>query len=114
MSQPFGSSVRRVLRQSPAEFQLRCRADAHRTLGHSGRAFASAKKHSHKKPQDRITQRLPTGLYSRLPVASRVGGEVRPFSTSGCARATTVLQNPRLDDDGKEMTIEISERAAKV
>ncbi|KAL2443850.1 hypothetical protein ABEF95_013700 [Exophiala dermatitidis] len=37
----------------------------------------------------------------------------RLFSHSAIRRATVVLQNPRVDDDGNEMTIEISERAAK-
>ncbi|KAL2443866.1 hypothetical protein ABEF95_012939 [Exophiala dermatitidis] len=37
----------------------------------------------------------------------------RLFSHSAVRRATVVLQNPRVDDDGNEMTIEISERAAK-
>jgi hypothetical protein len=38
----------------------------------------------------------------------------RLFSTSLSWRATVVKQNPRADDDGNDMTIEISETAAKV
>ncbi|KIX02403.1 uncharacterized protein Z518_08344 [Rhinocladiella mackenziei CBS 650.93] len=41
------------------------------------------------------------------------GYATRRFSTSSIHQATVVLQNPRVDEDGKEMTIEISERAAK-
>jgi len=37
----------------------------------------------------------------------------RPFSTTTPFRATVVKQNPRADDDGNDMTIEISEKAAK-
>lgn len=38
---------------------------------------------------------------------------VRAFSSSTTRRATAVLLNPRTDDDGEPMTIEISARAAK-
>ncbi|KAJ9641241.1 [4Fe-4S] proteins maturation [Knufia peltigerae] len=37
----------------------------------------------------------------------------RKFSSTSAVQATVVAKNPRVDDDGKEMTIEISERAAK-
>ncbi|OAL39348.1 hypothetical protein AYO20_01218 [Fonsecaea nubica] len=37
----------------------------------------------------------------------------RHISSSPVRRATVVVQNPRVDDDGNEMTITISERAAK-
>lgn len=45
----------------------------------------------------------------RLPRTS-----TRQFSHTNVRPATVVRQNPRVDDDGKAMTIEISERAAKV
>ncbi|KAJ9607777.1 [4Fe-4S] proteins maturation [Cladophialophora chaetospira] len=35
------------------------------------------------------------------------------FSSTTSKRAIVILQNPRTDDDGKDMTIDISERAAK-
>ncbi|KEF59794.1 uncharacterized protein A1O9_04642 [Exophiala aquamarina CBS 119918] len=37
----------------------------------------------------------------------------RKFSTTPNVRATVILQNPRVDDNGVDMSIEISERAAK-
>ncbi|EXJ81034.1 hypothetical protein A1O3_07322 [Capronia epimyces CBS 606.96] len=37
----------------------------------------------------------------------------RSMSNTRTLQATVVLRNPRADDDGKEMTIEISDRAAK-
>ncbi|KAK5237719.1 [4Fe-4S] proteins maturation [Exophiala xenobiotica] len=37
----------------------------------------------------------------------------RSFSSSNTVRATVVVHNRRVDDDGKDMTIEISERASK-
>merc|ERR1712000_186190 len=37
----------------------------------------------------------------------------RSFSSTNMVRATVVLHNRRVDEDGKDMTIEISERAAK-
>lgn len=38
---------------------------------------------------------------------------LRPFSSTAAPRATIVKQNPRQDDEGNEMQIVISERAAK-
>ncbi|KIW32901.1 uncharacterized protein PV07_04414 [Cladophialophora immunda] len=37
----------------------------------------------------------------------------RPLSSTPVSQATVVVRNPRVDDDGHEMTITISERAAK-
>lgn len=61
--------------------------------------------------------RIQPLLQHRLPI--RPSTPVSPvprreFSRTSPARATVVAKNPRVDDDGKEMTIEISERAAKV
>lgn len=38
----------------------------------------------------------------------------RPFSTSSSWRATHAIFNPQVDDDGKDMVLEITQRAAKV
>ena len=40
--------------------------------------------------------------------------QAQPFSSTPTRRATVVKLNPRQDEDGKDMTIEISPRAAKV
>ncbi|KIW91874.1 uncharacterized protein Z519_07844 [Cladophialophora bantiana CBS 173.52] len=40
-------------------------------------------------------------------------GQRRNISSTSIRPATVVVQNPRVDEDGKEMTITISERAAK-
>ncbi|KAH6627577.1 hypothetical protein F5144DRAFT_593775 [Chaetomium tenue] len=37
----------------------------------------------------------------------------RPFSTSSSWRATHAIFNPQVDDDGKDMVLEITQRAAK-
>jgi Fe-S cluster assembly iron-binding protein IscA len=37
----------------------------------------------------------------------------RPFSTSSPRRATHAIYNPQVDDDGKDMVLEITQRAAK-
>ena len=60
-----------------------------------------------------VTRRSHPQLFSHehLPLESRSS---RPFSTTLSWRATVVKQNPRADDDGKDMTIEISETAANV
>lgn len=63
----------------------------------------------------RSCRRLAT---SRPPAVSTLSLprqiQCRRISTTSSRQATAVLKNPRMDEDGKEMTIEISERAAKV
>ncbi|EXJ69073.1 uncharacterized protein A1O5_08008 [Cladophialophora psammophila CBS 110553] len=52
----------------------------------------------------------------RRPIASleeNYSGQRRNMSSTRIRPATVVVQNPRVDEDGKEMTITISERAAK-
>jgi len=51
---------------------------------------------------------------SKLPAPRGSIPRSRPFSTTSPDRATAVLQNPRTDDDGHAMTIDISSRAATV
>jgi hypothetical protein len=60
-------------------------------------------------PQQSTTTRPPSSLNHTLPTR-------RLFSNTNTTAApvTIVRQNPRVDDDGHDMTIEISERAAKV
>ncbi|EXJ58069.1 hypothetical protein A1O7_05493 [Cladophialophora yegresii CBS 114405] len=53
---------------------------------------------------------------SRRPLLDSLSTRVasrRHFSSTSITRATVVLQNPRTDDEGNDMTITISERAAK-
>ena len=46
--------------------------------------------------------------------ASLLSSQHREISSTASRRATVVRKNPRADEDGKDMTIEISDRAAKV
>jgi hypothetical protein len=59
-------------------------------------------------------QVTPRQQAQQLRIVERHVHTVRHFSSTGSRAATVVLQNPRKDEDGNEMAIEISERAAKV
>lgn len=104
MSWPGGASARRVLLRSPAAFLRQCRAD--RLSQRSSSVSAAAPL--------RIQQCLERPSASNPCSSFGYSCPVRLFSSALPSRATTVLQNPRVDDDGAEMMIEISDRAAKV
>lgn len=56
-------------------------------------------------------------LSSQPPRSRRYHGHhqcAAPFSTTAARRKTQVLHNPQVDDDGKEMIMEITPRAANV
>lgn len=76
---------------------------------HDARSFFQACRaiSTHPLPQS-PARRLVKGVRTPVPQSSR------QFSNTTAVRATVVLQNPRVDDDGADMSIEISERAAKV
>jgi hypothetical protein len=112
MSHMFTANVKRAFRYSPAAFLRQCRADAcagsHRhpaTTVSPQRAYASAGRDRSLVCAERTS--------SSFVKPSR-NSHARHFSASASTCATTVLQNPRVDEDGIEMTIEISDRAAKV
>ena len=70
----------------------------------------------HRPPATTTTYPLPASQLSRKNAlsSSTAAPKPRSFSTTAGARATVTRHNPRKDDDGNEMTIEISERAAEV
>lgn len=99
------------------------------------RSFASSPSSANRIATERISSALPsflaprashsrsgTGLPSRhsgvIPRSFRpsnsVPAQIRSFSATPQSQATVVTQNPRDDEDGNPMTIEISERAASV
>lgn len=61
-------------------------------------------------------RQLPPRHRSRALLSRNLSPRVRhsPFSTTTPNRATTVALNPRVDDDGNPMVVEISPRAANV
>lgn len=114
MSKPFALGVRRFIHQSPAEFLRQCRTDASKTLGGPPTATSSPKR-TYFRAVWQGSQRCLVGFpSSNSPAVLRPNRQARSFSNSAPLRTTTILQNPRVDDDGNEMTIEISDRAAKV
>ena len=114
MSLPFAFNARRFLRQSPATFLRQCRTNTGKTFAVCAFATASPQTTHPTIPRDRNTRYPGRPLLPHSPALLRPDGRARPFSKSAPSHATTVLQNPRVGDDGNEMTIEISDRAAKV
>lgn len=55
---------------------------------------------------------LRRGCFTRLGCTT--SGASRSFSVSAIQRATVCVENPVKDEDGKEMVLEITPRAAKV
>ena len=84
------------------------------TLDHWPIATASLKSPCHSVGQGRSALYLERLSSPHFFAACRHQGHTRMFSNSAPIRATIILQNPRVDDDGNEMIIEISDRAAKV
>jgi iron-sulfur cluster assembly 2 len=64
-------------------------------------------------PTRSITAKEQLRLRRPQPTRSSACRHTRAFSTTTRRPATAVLLNPRTDDDGSEMTITISDRAAK-
>ncbi|EXJ90581.1 hypothetical protein A1O1_03684 [Capronia coronata CBS 617.96] len=96
--------------QSP--LRLAFRAARPLQLHHDPRSYFQACRTISCAPIPR-TKRQPfvaSESYSRRP-STRLS--TRQFSTSTVRQATVAVQNPRTDDDGNDMSIEISERAAK-
>lgn len=114
MSHPFTPMARRLLCQSPAAFFRHCRSNACQSSVRCSSAVAAPQRTYHSARQFPRLQRLEKSSFPYLFVISRPNGWARPFTTATPTCATTVLQNPRLDEHGNEMTIEISDRAAKV
>ena len=106
--------LRLLFRTSPLLLLRRSHHHHHHHHHHEPRAFIQACRNISTGPSLRPTNhnRSPTVISNSHSVPS--SRRRRPFSSSSAVRATTVVQNPRVDDDGVDMSIEISERAAKV
>jgi hypothetical protein len=114
MAQQYGSSARRALRQSPAAFLRQCRAEARKPLRLHFVASAIPQKTCYSATRAHNAHHLGRSSLPRSPSVFPPDGQVRSFSSSAASCGTTVLQNPRTDEDGNEMIIEISDRAARV
>lgn len=89
-----------------------CQYRRHLHTSHFGTPIVANQQHS-----------LPTSRQSAISSRSRNSltknkllrdSQRSAFSTTAQKKATNVLTNPRVDDDGNPLRIEISERAAKV
>jgi hypothetical protein len=115
MSQPLARSAglfaRSSTRATPSAFLHQCRKSATQKL-----RIEPCMSLSQTSAQSSQTSRSHHTTVSR-PIPSTSGAphaHARPLSNTSRSYATVVTQNPRVDDDGKHMTIEISPRAAKV
>lgn len=59
-------------------------------------------------------RRIPSRLRSRAKHDDHIHRQTRPFSSSPQRLATMAIFNPQLDEEKKEMKLEITPRAAKV
>jgi hypothetical protein len=115
MSQPLATSATRCARSSTrwtaSAFLRQCRKRAtedprlNQCTSHPPHLIRSSRTtRNHYTPVSRPFLAFPGPQRARA----------RPFSTTQPSCATVVAHNPRVDEDGKNMTIEISPRAAKV
>ncbi len=118
MSQPVTRGASRVLRPkrvcAPAAFFHQCRASSIKTsqtsqAKHDPLTTFRAVSSSRLRSNDRSSRVPVMSLNAKTYVAPS-----RSFSTCTPFYATVVAQNPRQDEEGQDMTIEISPRAAKV
>ncbi|KAF7509185.1 hypothetical protein GJ744_008245 [Endocarpon pusillum] len=105
--------ARRLICQSPAIFFRHCRSKGCQSSVRCSSAVAAPQRTYHSARQLLSLQRVEKSSFPYLFGIAQPNGRARPFTTATPTCATTVLQNPRLDEHGNEMTIEISDRAAK-
>ena len=98
MSEASYLCMRRALTNTLISIRRQCRTPTRP----QPRAFHNLSSHPH--PQ----RTFP------LPNTISIANQTRYFSNSSSRKTTTILHNPRMDDEGNEMRIEISERAARV
>src|SRR5271156_1664651 len=115
MSQPALRSSFALARPAqllaPSTFARRCRADYHGVSRHATLLPSRGPITTGRGD----VRRDGNSLLPALPVKRSIGArESRHFSGTAPICATVVRQNPRVDEDGKDMTIETSSRAAKV
>ena len=115
MSQPVIRGASRVYRSklvcAPASFFQQCRARSTEASQRSHGSLTIIRAASQSRPKG---NELSSRVHTESLNAQAYAATSRSFSTSTHFYATVVAQNPRQDEEGQDMIIEISPRAAKV